>query len=74
MARLGRQTRYLSPFLMDFVRATEELGEEGIDAVIKQGQKAFLERVENESVTCIDYELLKELVPVKLELKGNDNE
>jgi len=74
MARLGRQTSYLSPFLMDFVRATEELGEEGIDAVIKQGQKAFLERVENESVTCIDYELLKELVPVKLELKGNDNE
>ena len=74
MARLGRQKSYLSPFLMDFVRATEELGEEGIDAVIKQGQKAFLERVENESVTCIDYELLKELVPVKLELKGNDNE
>ena len=74
MARLGRQTSYLSPFLMDFVRATEELGEEGIDAVIKQGQKAFLERVENESVTCIDYELLKEIVPVKLELKGNDNE
>ena len=74
MARLGRQTSYLSPFLMDFVRATEELGEEGIDAVIKQWQKAFLERVENESVTCIDYELLKELVPAKLELKGNDNE
>ena len=63
MPRREREKSYLSPFLMDVVRATEKLGQDGVDAVIQEGQDAFLKKVEEESVTCIDFEIVKELVP-----------
>ena len=63
MPRREREKSNLSPLLMDVVRATEELGEEGVDAVIQEGQDAFLKKVEEESATCIDFEIVKELVP-----------
>ena len=63
MPRREREKAYLSPLLMSYARAIEKLGPDGVDAVIQEGQHVFLKKVEEESVTCIDFELLKEIIP-----------